>query len=188
MRTVIGFCMVGAVLAQLSSAQAATEVARFPANNTFLNANSNYPDGTSVGVGVTRVLGQPGGPRYELFYIVSNFEQGLFQFGSGLIDAQDFQVTPDGGSLFVDLNTVTLDQQVGDIPGDGIIDVEWEGTGSQRQAGAVFFESENVRGIVTGTTLTNPADITGSAFGTPLFEPFGEIRMLTTEVIVITRE
>jgi len=28
----------------------------------------------------------------------------------------------------------------------------------------------------------------GSAFGTPLFEPFGEIRMLTTEVIVITRE
>ena len=188
MRTVIGFFLVGVVLTQLSSAQAATEVARFPANNSFLTANSNDPvTGTSTSIGVTRELGQPGGPVYRVSYIVSNPDLGLFLFGSGLIDAQDFQVTPQGGSVHVDMNTVTLDQQVGDVPENGVIDVEWEGTGMQRESGSTFFEFENVRGIFVGTSVTNVADITGSAFGTPLVDPFGDIRILHSAVIVITR-
>jgi hypothetical protein len=189
MRSVIGLFVVGVVGTQLSLAHAATEVARFPANNSFLTANANDPvTGTSTSVGVTRELGQPGGPVYRVFYLVSNADTGLFLFGSGLIDAQDFQVTPQSGSLHVDINTLTLDQQEGDVPGNGVIDVEWEGTGMQRESGSTFFEFENVRGLFVGTSVTNIADITGSAFGTPLVEPFGEIRILSSAVIVITRE
>jgi len=187
MRTLIGVFVVGVMVAQLSSAHAATEVARFPAHNTFLSANSNDPvTGTSISVGVTRELGQPGGPVYRVFYIVSNPDTGLFLFGSGLIDAQDFQVTPQQASLNVDLNTLTLDTQVGEIPGNGIIDIEWEGTGAQRESGGTKFVSDNVQFIFTGTSMTNPADITGSAFGMPLVEPFGDIRILASALIVIT--
>ena len=189
MRTMIGFCMmVGVVLARLSAAQAATEVIRFQANNTFLNAASNDPvTGNSTSVGVTRELGQPGGPVYRIFYLVTNFETGLFLLGSGLLDAQDFQATPQGGSVFVDIHTVTLDMQIGDVPENGLIDVEWEGTGVQRQSGATFFEFDNVRGIIAGTDVTNTAEITGSVFGAPLVDPFGDIRMLRSGTVIITR-
>ena len=189
MRTVIGLLMVGVVLTQLSSARAATEVARFPAHNTFLTANSNDPvTGTSTSVGVTRELGLPGGPVYRVFVLISNFDSGFFFFASGLIDAQDFQVNPHRGSLQVDINTITLDQLIGEVPENGVIDVEWEGTGTQRQSGSTFFEGENVRGIFVGTSVTNEADITGSVFGTPLVDPFGDIRILSSAVIVITRD
>lgn len=189
MRTVIGVFVAGVVLTQLSSVHAATEVARLPAHNTFLSANSNNPDtGTSISVGVTRELGLPGGPVYRVFYTISNFEAGLFQFGSGLIDAQDFQVTPQRASLHVDINTLTLDRVEGDIPENGVIDVEWEGTGMQRESGGTIFVSDNVRFLFVGTSMTNPADVTGSAFGMPLVEPFGDIRILSSALIVITRQ
>jgi hypothetical protein len=185
----IGLFTVGVIVAQLSAAQAATDVVRFPANNTFLNANSNDPvTGNSTSVGVTRELGASGGPVYRIFYLVSNFETGLFLLGSGVIDAQDFQVTPHGGSVFVDMKTVALDFQIGDVPANGLIDIDWEGTGVQRQSGSTFFQFENVRGIITGTDMSNPATITGSVFGAPLVEPFGDIRMLRSGTIVITRQ
>jgi hypothetical protein len=189
MRTVIGVFVVGVVLAQLSSAHAATEVARFPAHNTFLSATSNDPvTGNSTQVGVTRELGLPGGPVYRVFYIISNPDTGLFLLGGGLIDAQDFQVNPQRASLHVDINTLTLDMQVGEVPENGIIDIEWEGTGMQRESGSTISVSDNVRFIFEGTSVTNPADITGSVFGVPLVEPFGDIRILASAVIVITRE
>jgi hypothetical protein len=188
MPSLIRALVFGAVLAQLSSAQAATEVARFPAHNTFLNANSNDPvTGTSVSVGVTRELGAKGGPVYRVFYMISNADTGLFLFGTGLLDRQDFRVTPKRASLHVDINDLTLETQVGDLPENGVIDVQWEGTGTQREAGSTFFEFDNVRGIIVGTSMTNPAEITGSAFGTPLVEPFGEIRILSSAVVIITR-
>jgi hypothetical protein len=189
MRTVIGLFTVGLVVAQLSAANAATDVLRFPANNTFLNAASNDPvTGNSTSVGVTRELGQSGGPVYRLFYLVSNADTGLFLLGSGVIDAQDFQATPQHGSLFVDINTLTLETQIGAVPANGIIDIEWNGTGAQRQSGATFFQFENVRGIIAGTDVTNVANITGSVFGTPLVDPFGDIRMLRSGTVVITRQ
>jgi hypothetical protein len=193
MRSVFGVLVVGAVFVQLSlmpsPASAATEVARFPANNSFLVANSNDPvTGTSTSVGVTRELGFPGGPVYRVFYLVSNPDQGLFQFGTGLIDAQDFQITPHAASLNVDINTLTLDSQEGPLPENGVIDVEWEGTGVQREAGGTIFEFDNVRGVFVGTSLTTTADITGSVFGTALVDPFGDIRSLHQAVIVITRD
>jgi hypothetical protein len=189
MRTVIGVFVVGVVLMQLSSVHAATEVARFPAHNTFLSATSNDPvTGTTIQVGVTRELGLPGGPVYRVFYIVSNPDTGLFLLGGGLLDAQDFQVTPQRASLHVDINTLTLDMQVGEVPENGVIDVEWEGTGMQQESGGTSIVSDNVRLLFVGTSMTNPADITGSAFGMPLIEPFGDIRILNSAVIVITRE
>jgi hypothetical protein len=189
MRTVIGLFVIGVVLSQLSSAHAATEVARFPAHNTFLTAVSNDPvTGTSTSVGVTRELGLPGGPVYRVFFLMSNPDTGLFLFGSGLIDAQDFQVTPHQASLFVDINTLTLDTLVGEVPENGVIDVQWEGTGVQRDSGSTIFEDANVRFLFVGTSVTNTADITGSVFGVPLVEPFGDIRILNSAVIRITRQ
>jgi hypothetical protein len=187
MRTFIGLVVVIAVMAQLSTAKAATEVARFPANNSFLVANSNEPDGTSRSVGVTRELTQRGGPVYRVFYLVSNFETGLFMSGSGLIDAQDFQMTPHSASLDIDINTITLDMQVGDLPEDGQISVHWAGTDVQRISGGSVNVSDNIRFLFVGTSVDVTADITGSMFGTPLFEPFGDIRILSSAIIVITR-
>jgi len=188
MRTVIGVFVVGVVLTQLSSVHAATEVARFPAHNTFLSASSNNEDtGTSISVGVTRELGLPGGPVYRVYYQISNFEAGLYQFGTALIDAQDFQVTPQRASLHVDINTLTLEGVVGDIPENGVIDVEWEGTGMHVESGGTISVSDNVKFLFVGTSMTNPADITGSVFGTTLVDPFGDIRIVTSAVIVITR-
>jgi hypothetical protein len=189
MRALTGLVMVGAVMAQLSTANAATEVARFPANNSFLSANSNDPvTGTSTSVLVTRELGQPGGPVYRVSYLVSNANTGEFIFGSGLIDAQDFQITPHSGSVDVDINAITLDQQVGDLPENGVISIQWEGTGeSERISGGSVNVSDNVRFIFVGTGLTVPADVTGSVFGAPLVDPFGDIRILHQAVIVITR-
>lgn len=189
MRTVIGVLLIGVVVTQLSSAQAATEVARFPAHNTFLSAISNDPaTGNSTSVLVTRELGQPGGPVYRLSVLISNVDAGLLLFASGLIDAQDFQVTPRRASLFVDMNTLTLDTQEGELPENGIVDIEWEGTGVQRDSGSTIFEFDNVRGLFVGTSVTNVADITGSVFGTPLVEPFGDIRILNSALIIITRD
>ncbi|HET6150299.1 MAG TPA: hypothetical protein VFH68_22355, partial [Polyangia bacterium] len=120
MRTVIGVLLIGVVVTQLSSAQAATEVARFPANNTFLSAISNDPvTGNSTLVLVTRELGHPGGPVDRLSVLISNADTSLFFFASGLIDGQDFQVTPHSASLFVDINTLTLDTLQGDLPENG---------------------------------------------------------------------
>jgi hypothetical protein len=187
MRTLCGLVVVVAVMAQLSTAKAATEVARFPANNSFLMANSNEVDGTSRSVGVTRELTQSGGPVYRVFYLVTNFETGLFMLGSGLIDRQDFQITPHAASLDIDINAITLDTQIGDLPEDGQISVQWEGTDVQRISGGSVDVSDNIRFLFVGTSVDVTADITGSMFGTPLFEPFGDIRILSSAVIVITQ-
>jgi hypothetical protein len=187
MRTVIGLLVVGAVLTQVSSANAA-EVARFPAHNTFLSAISNDPvTGTSTSVGVTRELGLPGGPVYRVFVLMSNPDTGLFLFASGLIDAQDFQVTPQRASLFVDINTIELDTLIGEVPENGVIDVQWEGTGVQRDSGVTISDEDFARFLFVGTSVTTTADITGSVFGVPLVEPFGDIRILNSAVIRIIR-
>src|SRR6185369_13167886 len=141
MRTVIGLSLIGVVVTQLSSAQAATEVARFPAHNTFLSAISNDPvTGNSTSVLVTRELGQRGGPVYRVSVLISNADTGLFFFAAGLIDAQDFQVTPKRASLSVDINTLTLDMLQGQLPANGVITIQWEGTGVQRDSGGTIFD------------------------------------------------
>jgi len=159
-------------------------------NNSFLSAVSNDPTtGNSTSILVTRELAQKGGPVYRVSYLISNFDTGLFLFGSGRIDAQDFQITAHSASVNVDINTITLDFQIGDLPENGVIDVQWEGTNDvQRISGGTVDVSDNIRFLFTGTTVDVAADITGSVFGTPLVDPFGDIRILSEAVIVITRE
>ena len=188
MRALTGFVLVGAVMAQLSTAMAATEVARFPANNSFLSAISNDPTtGNSTSILVTRELAQPGGPVYRVSYLISNIDTGLFMFGSGLIDRQDFQITAHSASLEVDINAITLDTQIGDLPENGVISIQWEGTDVQRISGGTVDISDNIRFLFVGTAVTVTSDITGSVFGVPLVDPFGDIRILSEAVIVITR-
>jgi hypothetical protein len=190
MRTFIGVLLVGAVMAQVSTANAETEVVRFAAHNSFLMATSNEPDtGTTRSVMVTRELNQPGGPVYRVFYIVSNFDIGLFMLGSGLIDAQDVRITPGSASVDVDINAITLDFQIGDLPEDGRISIQWEATDeAQRISGGSFELHPGLRFNFVGTSLSAPADITGSVFGVDLVDPFGDIRILSSATIRITRQ
>ena len=172
MRTITGLMLVGAVMAQVSTANARTDVMRLPANNTFVTASSTDPDGTSRQVGVTRVLTEPGGPQYQLFYRISNESTGLDMEGGGLISAQEFHVAPNSASLDVDINEITLDFQIGELPEDGHISVQWAGTDDvQRTAGGGVNFSDNVQFLFTGMTVDTQADITGTMFGTPLFQP-----------------
>ena len=53
-----------------------------------------------------------------------------------------------------------------------------KGTGVQRQSGSVFLQGDFVLGVAAGTNVTNPAEVTGSVFGTPLVDPTGDIRIL----------
>jgi len=187
MRMITGLLLVGAVMAQVSTANARTDVIRLPANNTFVTATSNEPDGTTRQVGVTRVLTEAGGPQYQLFYRVTNSFTGLDMEGGGLISTQEFHVTPTSASLDVDINDITLDFQLGELPEDGHISVEWVGTDDvQRTAGGSVSFSDNVQFLFTGMTVDTQADVTGTMFGTALFEPFGDIRVLSFAVIVIT--
>src|SRR5262249_44668251 len=105
-------------------------------------------------------------------------------------DAQDFQVTPKRASLDVDVNTLTLDcfQGADQVPENGVISVDWEGTDSQRMSGSTILNQGNLKAIFFGTSLTVTADITGSVFGVPLVDPFGDIRMLHSGLIVIMKE
>lgn len=186
MRTIAGLILVGAVMAQVSTANASTEVMRLPANNTFVSATSNEPDGTTRQVGVTRVLTEAGGPQYELFYGITNQNTGLDMEGMGLISSQEFHVAPNSASLDVDIHDITLDFQRGELPEDGHISVEWVGTDDvQRTAGGQLNFFDNVQFLFTGMTVDTQADITGTMFGTPLFEPSGDIRILSSAIIVI---
>jgi hypothetical protein len=80
-----------------------------------------------------------------------------------------------------------LDTLIGEVPANGVIDVEWEGTGVQRDSGVTISDEDFARFLFVGTSVTNPADITGSVFGVPLVEPFGDIRILNSAVIRIIR-
>jgi len=189
MRTVTGLLLVGVVMAQVSMAKAETEVVRFAAHNSFLMATSNDPTtGITRQVGVVRELNNAGGPVYRVFYIVSNFDIGLFLLGSGIIDAQDVRITPQSASVDVDINAITLDFQIGDVPEDGRINIRWEATELQRIAGGSFELDPNVRFNFVGTALDAPSDITGTVFGEQLVDPFGDIRILSSATIRITRQ
>jgi hypothetical protein len=64
--------------------------------------------------------------------------------------------------------------------------VEWVGTDDvQRTAGGGVNFSGNVQFLFTGMTVDTQADVTGSMFGTALFEPSGDIRVLSSAIIVI---
>jgi hypothetical protein len=56
----------------------------------------------------------------------------------------------------------------------------------QRTAGGGVNFSDNVQFLFTGMTVDTQADVTGTMFGTTLFEPTGDIRILSFAVIVIT--
>lgn len=183
---VLGFAVIG----QLSTANAATEVARFPANNSFLSAVSNDDaTGDSTSILVTRELTQPGGPVYRISYLISNSITGDFKFGSGVIDTKNVQISAHSASVNVDINAITLDEQFGALPANGVIKINWQGTDDvQRISGGGPVEvSGNVRFLFTGTVVDITANITGSVFGTPLVTPFGDIRILSEAVIVISR-
>jgi hypothetical protein len=186
MRKIVGLIVVlGAVVAQRATAQAATEVAHFPANNRFATAISNAPDGTSTGVFATREIGQPGGPVDTVAVIISR-PDGSFTLAIGVLPQGAFQFTSQSASLDVDLNAITLDTLIGELPENGVVSVDWDGTDTQRTAGNSVSEFDNVRVIFSGVSTAVVADVDGTVFGVPLVEPFGDLRQLSQQVTVIT--
>jgi hypothetical protein len=187
LKTVGRVVVLGVVVAQLSMAQAATEVAHFPANNRFANAVSNAPDGTSTGVFVTREIGGSGGPVDRIGFIISR-PDGIVTFGTGVLPSGAFHFNAHSASLDVDINAITLDTSIGDIPEDGVISIDWEGTDTQRTAGNNVADFGNLRVIFAGVTTAVVADVTGTVFGVPLADPVGDLLKLSQQVTVITDE
>jgi hypothetical protein len=167
-------------------AQAATEVAHFPANNRFASANSTAPDGTSTGVFVSREIGKPGGPVDTVSVIISR-PDGSFTFAMGVLPQGAFHYTAQSASLDVDLNAITLDTLIGEIPANGVVSVDWDGTSTTRTAGNSVQEFGNVRVIFAGVRTAVVADVTGTVFGAPLVDPIGDLLALSQQVTVITR-
>jgi len=179
--------VLGAVVAQLGMAKAATEVAHFPANNRFATAISNAPDGTSTGVFVTREITQPGGPVDTVAVIISR-PDGSFTLAIGVLPQGAFHFTPRSASLDVDLNAITLDTLIGELPENGVVSVDWDGTDTERTAGNSVSEFDNVRVIFSGVTTAVVAEVAGTVFGLPLVDPFGDLRQLSQQVTVITTD
>jgi hypothetical protein len=189
MRKIIALVVVvGAVAAQLALAHAATEVARFPANNRFANAVSTAPDGTTTGVFVSREIGQPGGPIDRVAVIISR-PDGAFTFLAGVLPQGAFQYAARSASLDVDLHAITLDpSSIGEIPANGVISIDWDATDVQHTAGNTVFNFGNVHVVIAGTRTDVVADVTGTVFGAPLVAPSGNMSSVTQSVIIVTRD
>ena len=187
MRKIIGLAvLVGGVIAQLSLAQAATEVLRLPANNQFISAVSTDPvTGLTTGVFVTRVLGEPGGPVDTVTVIVSS--ETVFNLASGVLPQGAFQVSARSASLDVDINAITLDTVIGELPANGVISLDWQGDDIQRTAGNAKFDLGNGQAVIVGTRTEVAADLTGTIFGAPpADDAIGSISAVRMAVIVIT--
>jgi hypothetical protein len=184
----VAVVLFGAVVFPLQEARAATEVARYPANNTFVEAVSTDPaTGITTGVFVSREIGQPGGPIDTVSVIVSQGENLLF-FGIGVLPTGAFQVDAKSASLNVDLHAVTLSSQTGDIPTNGLISLSWTAIDVQRDAGGSRVTSGPITFIFTGTRTQATASVTGSVFGTALVDPLASLSVVRQAVIVMTRE
>ena len=183
-----GLVLVGAVVLPMSLAQAATEVMRLPANNTFANAISNDPvTGVSTGIFVSRHVGDRGGPVDTLFYVISNPDFTSCS-GGGVLPSGAFHVDAQGASLNVDVNDMVLTNQQCDVPGDGIISVDWSRTSSTRDSGSTQFNFGTIHVLFVGTAVDTTCDVDANAFGVDLGGTFGDIRSLHEAVIIITKD
>jgi hypothetical protein len=189
MRKLFGLVVVVAVVVgSLALAHAATEVMRFPANNRFTAAFSTAPDGTSTGVFVTREIGQSGGPIDRITVITSS-PDGTFSILSGVLPQGAFHYSVSSASVDIDLHSITLDpSSIGEVPANGVVSVDWEATDVQRTAGNSVFDFDNVHVVIAGTRTDVVADVTGTVFGAPLFEPGGNMSSVTQSVVVVTRD
>src|SRR5262245_49584514 len=132
MRKLSGLVLVGALLLSVSAVQAA-EVTHLQANNLFANAVSNdLETGASTGIFVTRQ--KRGGTVDSIFFIINDPVSGTFILGSGVLPKGAFKASAKSASLDVDINDITLDFVVGEIPADGVISVDWAATGSVHTA------------------------------------------------------
>jgi hypothetical protein len=183
-----GLVLVGAVLVSLSQAQAATEVMRLPATNTFANAISIDPvTGITTGIFVSRHKTDRGGPVDTLFYSTT-LPDGTAAFGGGDLPRGAFHVDGHGASVDINLNDMVLTTQEGPIPGNGEIHVTWVKTGVERTSGSTQFNAGTIHVIFEGTSNTAQTDIVASAFGADLNGVFGDIRTLNSAIIIITKD
>jgi len=189
MRKVTGLALlVGAVIAPLSLAQAATEVTRFSANNVFANVVATDPaTGTTTGVFVTRQKGEKGGPVDTIFFIVSR-PDGSATFGSGTLPKNAFHSDAKSASLDVDIADIDITADSGDLPASGIISVDWAVTDTTRASGSTKQDFGNVHVNFVGTGATSIADATGSVLGAPLVEPAGSVTILHQGTIIVTKD
>jgi len=184
-----GLVLVGAVLVSLSQAQAATEVMRFPANNTFATAVANDPvTNITTGIFVSRHKTDKGGPVNTLFYSTT-LTDGTNCSGSVDLDPNDFHVDGHAASVDINLNDYEITSQSGPIPGDGSIHVYWAKTGVTRtNGGGSAFNSGGFHVVFTGTNNTAECDVEVSAFGADLNGVTGDVRTLQSAVIVILKD
>lgn len=184
MRKAFGLVLAAALLAPFSSARAA-DVLHFKSDGKSANAIVDDPaTGASTAIFVSRE-DVPGKPVYRIFYVVSGPDVP-FALGSGLLPAGSFSISAKNASLDVDMNDVAFDFQVGEIPDDSIISIDWHATGVERVSGNTFFEFPGGRAIFTGTSTNMPASVVGDVFGVPLVNPTGSMMILHQSAVIQT--
>jgi len=186
-----GLVLVGAVLVSLSQAQAATEVMRLPASNTFANAFGTDPvTGISSAVFVTRHKTDRGGPVDTLVYSTV-LPDGTFVSGGGDLPRGAFHVDGHVASVDVDIHDMVLDPnlQSGPVPENGQIHVVWDKTGVERTSGSSQFNAGSIHVIFEGTSNTAQSDVDiSNLFGSNLTSEFGDVRTLNSAIIVIMKD
>jgi len=181
--------LAGAVIAQASVVHAATEVVRLPANNAFAVAVLNDPEtNNTTFVFVSRVI-EGTGPAVSSMFFVTTTPEGETISGSAVLPQSAFQVSSTTASLDVDLNEITVDNLVGEIPENGVISIDWATVGVQRTAGNVKFDMENGQALIVGVRTDAPAEVSGTIFGAPLVgdDTNSNISVVRSAVIIITR-
>lgn len=179
--------VLGVVLLSAGLAHAATEVARYPANNRFASAVSNAPDGTTTAVFVTRELTGRGGPVDSIFFIISE-PDGSETLGSGVLPKGAFHFDAHSASVNVDINDITLDFQIGVIPANGVIAVKWTATDVERTSGSTTFNFDTTHVVIAGTRVDVTSTVAGTVFGAPLVDASGTTSSVTQSVIIVTRD
>jgi hypothetical protein len=189
MRKVTGLALVvGAVIAPLSLAHAATEVMRFSANNTFVDAVDTDPTtGATAAVFVTRQKGEKGGPLDTIFIIISS-ASGEAVFVGGTLPQGAFHVDAKKASVDVAVADIQVTSQGGEIPPDAFVSIQWHATDVTRESGSTKFQFGTTTVLFVGTGANATANFSGSILGAPISGSDGSIMALHQGTIIITKE
>jgi hypothetical protein len=178
MRRISGLVLAASFLLPVSFARA-DEVTQIYTNNLFADAFSTDPStGNTIGISASRVKGK-GAPVDTLFVIVST--PSGFATIQGTLPKNALHITANAASLEVDIADLT-DVANNGFPAQGVISVDWHGTGVARISGNSKEQHGNVTATLVGTATSSDADVEGSFFGTDLIDPSGRLSLVHTSL------
>jgi hypothetical protein len=185
-KKIAGLVLAVSLIAPLAVARAA-EVTKISSNNLFASANLNdEATQTSTSVFVSREKGK-GAPRDSVFVIMSG--PSGFSLISGVLPNGALKINKKSASLDVVIGDIAVIDQIGDLPADGVVSLDWAAGNVTRTSGNQVMEvAPGVRVHVHGHSTSAAADIDGSVLGTAMGAAFGDISTVhdTVQIHVTT--